>query len=197
MPINLSQTECKNMKKILLAIIVISITIPVFSQTESSKNQTKTIEWISITEAFDRNKSSYPKKKIFIDFYTDWCGWCKRMDQTTFSHPEVAKFMSEHFWNVKFNAETPDTIRIDNSIFINPRPGVKRSTHQLAANMLNNRMSYPSYAFLNESNNMITTVPGYYKPEEFEVIIKYIGLNEYLKMAFDQYKVQFQGTIKE
>ena len=167
------------------------------AQNESKKSNSHTIEWISVSEAFMRNKSSYPKKKIFIDFYTDWCGWCKRMDQTTFSHPEVAKFMNDHFWNVKFDAEMADTVFIDNTIFVNPKPGAKRSTHQLAANMLNNRMSYPSYAFLNESNNMITTVPGYYSPQDFETIIHYIGLNGYLKMPFDQYKLEFVNTIKE
>lgn len=169
----------------------------VFAQEKPTEKKAEVTEWMTITEAFERNQTSYPKKKIFIDFYTDWCGWCKRMDQTTFSHPEIAKFMSTHFWNVKFDAETSDTIRIDKNIFTNPHPGVKRSTHQLAANMLNNRMSYPSYAFLNESNNMITVVPGYYKPVDFEVIIKYIGLNEYLNMPFDQYKAMFIGSIKE
>ncbi|MDY0216849.1 MAG: DUF255 domain-containing protein [Bacteroidales bacterium] len=184
-------------KNLILTLFFSCFIMLGFAQKKTKETKEAVIEWISITEAFERNQTSYPKKKIFIDFYTDWCGWCKRMDQTTFSHPEIARFMSTHFWNVKFDAETSDTIRIDNNIFTNPRPGVKRSTHQLAANMLNNRMSYPSYVFLNESNNLITVVPGYYKPIDFEVIVKYMGLNEYLNMPFDQYKALFMGSIKE
>jgi thioredoxin-related protein len=185
------------MKKYAITLLISILANCLMGQNNEDKGKTETVKWMSVSEAFERNKTSYPKKKIFIDFYTDWCGWCKRMDQTTFGHPEIAKFMNEHFWNVKFDAEMADTVKIDNSIFINPRPGVKRSTHQFASNMLNNRMSYPSYAFLNESNNMITTVPGYYKPQDFETILKYIGLNEYLKMPFDQFKSEFKNTIIE
>ena len=41
-----------------------------------------------------------------MDVYTDWCGWCKRMDATTFENPAIAKYMSENFYCVKFNAES-------------------------------------------------------------------------------------------
>lgn len=44
-------------------------------------------------------------KLILIDVYTDWCGWCKVMDEKTYSDPYVAKFMNDNFVCVKLNAE--------------------------------------------------------------------------------------------
>uniref|UniRef100_A0A3Q2YUK7 Spermatogenesis-associated protein 20-like TRX domain-containing protein n=1 Tax=Hippocampus comes TaxID=109280 RepID=A0A3Q2YUK7_HIPCM len=49
-------------------------------------------------------------KKVFIDIYTDWCGWCKKMDKDTFQNPEVAAYMNENFLMVKMDAEGKDPI---------------------------------------------------------------------------------------
>ncbi len=174
-----------------------------FNQAKAQTVTTKTdsvkldkIEWIKISEAFERNKS-FPKKKIIVDFYTDWCGWCKRLDATTYSHPLIIKYINTNFWAVKFDAEMKDTIKIDNNIFVNPNPTFKRSTHQLASNLMNNKMSYPTTVFLSESNNVISAVPGYFGPKDFEVVIKYFGTNEYLKQTYDQYRAQFINEITE
>ena len=42
---------------------------------------------------------------ILVDVYTDWCGWCKKMDKTTFHNDEVAKFVNENMVALKLNAE--------------------------------------------------------------------------------------------
>ena len=42
-------------------------------------------------------KSEKAPKKLFIDVYTDWCGWCKKMDKTTFAETEVAKYINENY----------------------------------------------------------------------------------------------------
>ena len=43
-------------------------------------------------------------KLIVADVYTDWCGWCKRMDETIYSDPAVAALSRQHVF-VKVNAE--------------------------------------------------------------------------------------------
>ena len=67
---------------------------------------------MTIEEAYALTTAEESPKKIFIDVYTDWCGWCKRMDKATFQRPEVATYMNEHFYNVKFNAEQKEDIEI-------------------------------------------------------------------------------------
>lgn len=187
------------MKHLIILLFCFSLLRPIIAQNDTVKTTPTTeekIEWISISEAFARNKN-YPKKKIIVDFFTDWCGWCKRMDAATYTHPQIIKYINANFWAVKFDAETKDTIKIDNTVYTNPNPSMKRSVHPLAANLLNNKMSYPTTLFLNESNNPITTVPGYFGPKDFEVVLKYIGNNEYLKMTYDQFRNQFVGEIKD
>ena len=181
---------------LILCTLFISHTKAQSTSIKADSVKTDKIQWMSITEAFEKNKS-FPKKKIFIDIYTDWCGWCKRLDATTYSHPIIIKYINTNFWAVKFDAETKDTIKIDKNVYVNPNPSVKRSTHQLAVNLLNNKMSYPTTVFLNESNNVITSVAGYFGPKDFEVVIKYFGSNEYLKQTYDQYRAQFVNEISE
>lgn len=51
-------------------------------------------------------------KPIFLDAYTDWCGWCKVMDKETFSDEKVAAFMNANFVNVKMEMETGEGIDV-------------------------------------------------------------------------------------
>ena len=75
------------------------------------------IQWMTIEEAYALTTTEESPKKIFIDVYTDWCGWCKRMDKATFQRPEVATYMNEHFYNVKFNAEQKEDIEMLGNTF--------------------------------------------------------------------------------
>ncbi len=51
-------------------------------------------------------------KPIFLDAYTDWCGWCKVMDKETFSDEKVAAFMNANFVNVKMEMETGEGVDV-------------------------------------------------------------------------------------
>ena len=82
------------------------------TQKPSSSN---VIQWISMEEAMTAQQKN--PKPIFIDVYTDWCGWCKVMDNKTFSRPEVAQYMNENFHSVKFNAEKEKPLTINGQQF--------------------------------------------------------------------------------
>jgi thioredoxin-related protein len=176
-------------------IIVISFifSIPVYAQKKADVKPS-TIKWYSFEEAMIKN-AQFPKKKIFVDVYTDWCGWCKKMDATTFSNPVIIDYMNENFYAVKLNAERKDSLIIDGKLYINVNPTGNRSTHQIAEMLLNNRMSYPSYAFLDEMGRSITVVPGFVEAAGFEPILHYFGDNQYLKSSWETYQKQFVGKI--
>ena len=92
---------------------------PVTSENDKKTTNDK-IHWISFDEAIKLN-SGYPKKKILIDVYTDWCGWCKKMDAVTFSNPVIASYINEHYWAVKLNAEGYDTIIYNGVTYTNTK----------------------------------------------------------------------------
>lgn len=152
------------------------------AQTETSDR----INWMTFEKAIQLNETS--PKKIFIDIYTDWCGWCKKMDQTTFLDKEVIEYMNENFYAVKFNAEQTESIDFMGYTFINPNPiGTQKGTHQLAAALLQGKMSYPSYVFLNEQNIGITVLPGYVDASKLMPALKYIATNAYLTTKWEDF----------
>jgi len=73
------------------------------------------VKWYSIEEAIALSMNE--PRIMVIDVYTDWCGWCKRMDATTFSDQEVIKTLNAHFYPVKLNAEGKDDITIGDKTY--------------------------------------------------------------------------------
>ena len=172
----------KKLNIILLAITSIFITNNINAQDSTNAK----INWMTFEEAVKLNETA--PKKIFIDVYTDWCGWCTKMDQTTFIDPAIVEYMNDNFYAVKFNAEQKEPVEFMGYTFINEAAeGAKRSTHQLAAALLQGKMSYPSYVFMNEKNQAITVVPGYSKAEEFITILRFIGSDAFLTTPWEEF----------
>ena len=60
------------------------------------------IEWVRSFD--DARKSARADQIIFVDVYTDWCGFCRMMDRNIFTDASVRRYASEHIF-VKINAE--------------------------------------------------------------------------------------------
>nr|WP_297783264.1 DUF255 domain-containing protein [uncultured Allomuricauda sp.] len=148
--------------------------------------QAQDIDWISWEEAVQLSKTDAQPKKIFVDVYTDWCGWCKKMDKNTFQHPDVSKYMQDNFYMVKLDAEGKDPIEYQGKTF-KFVPSGRRGYHELAAALLQGRMSYPTVVFLDEQLNMLSPVPGYQQVEPFMQIAKYFGENIYKDKDWESY----------
>ena len=135
------------------------------------------------------------KKKVFIDLYTDWCGWCKRMDASTFSDPNVVNYLNQNYYCVKFNAERRDTVEFNNYKFYDVTPTGKRGTNLFAYSVLDGKMSYPSFALLDENFNRVHIISGYKTPEPFMGLILFFATDEYKNYTnylLEQYKKQGQ-----
>lgn len=172
------------MKKIRMILAIIGLIVVKVANAQEST--TKKINWMSFEEAVKLNETT--PKKIFIDVYTDWCGWCTKMDQTTFIDPSIVEYMNENYYAVKFDAEQTEPIEFMGHTFINQNPnGPRKGTHQLAQALLQGKMSYPSYVFMNEKNQVLTIVPGYAQAKEFMPILKYFGTNAFLTTSWEEY----------
>ena len=103
-------------------------------------------------------------KPVLVDVYTDWCGWCKRMDKDVYSQPEVKQYLSEHFVQVKLNAEYTTAARYE---------GKNYTSRTLAERF---RVSgFPTTIFLRSDGSHMANVPGYVPAERFLLLLHYIG----------------------
>ena len=93
-----------------------------FILSNTSATDAGPIQWMTWDEAVAASKES--PKKILVDVYTDWCGYCKKMDKGTFTDVDLAKYINENFSAVKLDAEQKDYIRLfyDGMTFDNPSP---------------------------------------------------------------------------
>ncbi len=141
------------------------------------------IKWYTIQEAEALNKKE--PRKMVIDVYTDWCGWCKKMDASTFQDTNVAKTINKYYYAVKFNAEDKAAINFNGKDFTF-KP--ENRSHELAIALLNGQMSYPSIAYLDETLNMITVVPGFRNAPEMDKILRFLGTDAYKSSKFEDFK---------
>jgi thioredoxin-related protein len=151
------------------------------------------VKWYSIEQAIELNKKE--PRKIMVDVYTDWCGWCKKMDKETFSQPVIAAYLNSHFYPVKFNAESLDPIEFNGKQFINEGKG-PRPAHQFAVALLNGQLSYPSVAYINEKLELLGTIPGYLTANQIEPLLNFIVDDKYKSTTMDEYKKTFVSKIK-
>lgn len=147
------------------------------------------IKWLTWNEAVKLSQTDAKPKKMFIDVYTDWCGWCKKMDKETFQNPEVSKYMQENFYMVKLDAEGKDPIEYKGNTF-KFVPSGRNGYHELAAALLQGKLSYPTVVFLDEEMNMLSPVPGYQTVEPFMQIARYFGDNIYKDQDWKSYAGQ-------
>ncbi len=167
------------MNKLLIAALLMSC----LCMSSTSRNGDE-IKWLSWQEVVELNKQN--PKKVFVDVYTDWCGWCKRMDATTFRDPDVVAYMNKHFYAVRMDAEMKEQISFNNQEFKYVTAG-QSGVHTLAYSLLEGKMSYPSFVTLNEDFNRIAISPGYKKPEQLIKELKYAAEELYKEESWTNY----------
>ncbi len=147
------------------------------------------ITWLTLEQAIE--KSKVEKKKIFIDVYTDWCGWCKHMDRTTFEDSLVIKEVNEHWYAVKFNAEQRKDVLFRGKVYKFIPNGKGGGVHELALLLLQNQMSYPTVVFLDENALTIQAIPGYREATSMEMILAYFGGNFHKTIPWSKFERDF------
>lgn len=149
------------------------------------------ITWMTLEQAVARNKTN--PRPILVDVYTDWCGYCKRLDAYTFSDRHIVEYVNANFWAVKFNAEQSDTVRFQGRVYA-PSSSTAHTTHPLAVALTQGKLSYPTLVYIDEASNLITAVPGYMPPHQLEPILHYVVEKKYLDTPFQTFQESFKGS---
>lgn len=152
------------------------------------------VNWITFDEAYKKCKKN--PRPIMVDVYTTWCGPCKMMSTQTFNNPEIAKYINDNFYAVKFDAESKDTVKFDKYIFVSTDASNPKAPHQFAASILDNQLAYPSIVFLNNQIQRLDVLKGFMPPKNFEPILNYYGSGEYQKIKWEDYQKSFITSIK-
>lgn len=150
------------------------------------------IAWISFEDAVERSKED--PKKLLIDIYTDWCGWCKKMDKDAYANETLIKYINKNFYAVKFNAEQTESIDFDGHTFKFVAQG-RRGVHELAVALTNNKLSYPTTVFMDEDFRIIQPIPGYMNAKSLDPILKYIGGNKFKDTSWDDFQKNYKSTL--
>ena len=123
-------------------------------------------------------------KPIIIDLYTDWCGWCKRMEKDTYGNDSVATYINKNFHAVKYNAESREPITINGRQF-NYNKDYK--VNEVAIALTAGNLAYPQTIFLDRLTNKPAPLARYKTVQEMEGPLKFFGEKAYEKMTYHDY----------
>lgn len=166
------------------------------TNSTASASNASGIEWVSSFEELEKKNKKAPKK-VMIQAYTDWCGWCKKFSSTTMTHPQIASYVNQNFYALRLDGEGKNPITFKGKTY-NPAPSGGKPTHEITREFLGTRIGYPSVIFLDEKLNKIETIPGYRDPQGFDAVLHYFTSNTYKKPgSLDGYLQTFQSEIKK
>ena len=144
--------------------------------------QSQDVNWITIEKAQELQKTN--PKNIIMDIYTDWCGPCKLMDKNTFQNSDVANFLNENFYAVKFNAEGNSSVNYKGKLYDNP--GFKKGTSGRNSSHNFTRYlgvyGYPTIVFFDVDTNPIAPITGYLTPSQIEIYLNLFRDKKYLEI---------------
>ncbi len=175
------------MKQLYILFLFISFSTITYSQSEDGL-----VKWLSFEEAQKLNKQQ--PKPFIVDIYTDWCGWCKHMMKTTYSNPNIAGYINQYFYPVKFNAETKDTIEFNGKVYKPTSPNPK-TPHELAIKFLGNSLSYPSTIFIANNFEFNLLSQGYLEDKKIEPLLIYTVESVFKSATYDDFSAQFNHTF--
>ena len=156
----------------------------------SKKNPKKEkINWLTLSEL----QAVYSKdpRPVLVDVYTHWCQWCKVMDKETYSNDNVASYINEHYYAVRFDAESKDSVSWAGAKF-----GYNSTykANDLAVYFTSGQMSFPTTVLLSDITAQPAPLPGFLKPGELEPPLKYFGDGFYKNQNFTDFYKSFNAS---
>ncbi|MCP4725717.1 MAG: thioredoxin family protein [bacterium] len=164
----------KSIRIIIISILVFLLSFAVYAANgrdndqKNNSGEVESINWYSFNDGLRAAKEN--NKTILIDFYTDWCHWCKVMDEKTYANDKVKQLLKDKFIVVKFDAESAEKVSYKGESV----PQIKLA-RELGVT------GFPTTFFLEPNGSIIGGQPGYLEPEAFIKLLNFVVNKEYLQ----------------
>lgn len=117
-------------------------------------------------------------KKIIVDVYTDWCTFCKKLENEVYPDDRIGAVVNEYFYVVRVNAESEEML-----VYNGRKIAMSEFTKLLGVS------TYPSTVFIDKKGTTIGQQSGYMEVEVFEKLLAFVGSSAYRTMQFDEFSV--------
>ncbi|MCU0421727.1 MAG: DUF255 domain-containing protein [Bacteroidia bacterium] len=129
---------------------------------------TQALKWYGWNEGYA--KAVKEGKIVLVDAYTDWCGWCKKMDKDTYTNADVIKRINENFIPIKFNPEIENVTYTIGDKTLSPQELYYSLTQ-------GNATGFPTTYFIFPKRMSIFYDAGYRAPDAFIQVLD-VALSE-------------------
>lgn len=171
------------MKKVVLPFLLLSMAMVIYAQPNKNK-----INWLSIDEM--QLRYAEQPKPILIAIYTNWCGWCREMDRTTYRNNLLIAYVNEHYYAVKYNAESKKTVIFNNKKFTHY---AKDNVNELTLYLTAGALEYPTTVFLSTISANPAPLSGYLDAIEMEAPLNYFAVGN-SSSSFIEFNKKFKST---
>ena len=114
-------------------------------------------------------KAKKEGKHLFVDFTASWCGWCKKMDKTTFIEPEIVKMLNNDFVSIKVWGDSDKELDIE---------GYKITEKNLSQVDYKVR-GYPTFWFVDPQGTRLGALSGYQESANLLTYLQYVKDKKY------------------
>ncbi|TVQ70096.1 MAG: DUF255 domain-containing protein [Balneolaceae bacterium] len=163
--------------RIFIPLLVAFSALSCSSDSGAAENQPAEQEhdfWVSLEEA--QSQALDKGRYVLLDVYTEWCGFCRRMNRETYADKRVQEAIDQYFYPVRIDAESSHMVAFQ---------GQSYSMQDLA--LAFGVQSFPTTIFLNPQGEPVALQPGFIEAERFHKMLSFVGSESYRTQTFQQY----------